>query len=432
MSTSEEVKTDYGPLADLEEQQFKRLYHALDEPILDIRKKYFTFFTIAGILFLALLVLFAYWIKIPNYIKIPVRIENAVHEQVVVFNHSVRVAEFYASSGDTLKRGGPIVRIHSPEIQSLIAAIKTEEKKLHLLQKVDSVLVNEQIAQLEKENLMLYSKLETLKKDQHAATDLHQTNTEAMQAELSYLETVFERNKVLFQDSTISELRFLECQKDYLNKKAELASLKHAYSRTEHDITLQTQQINEELVRNENNQALLFSSYQADKNKISEQIASAKHQLDLYYGSHYMLDGTLILTAPKAGVLTYAYPSQQLLETGATLFRLQSGEGNFSATGTISADKIGYIQSGMPVKVRLETFPVYEWGSLSGAVETVSRSPDEKGGYFLKVLMKSNNLKITPLLQNGQIGVAAILFEEKSLAEYLSNRIQKTAFEVLD
>lgn len=429
---NDEENSTFGPFNDLEQQQYKKFYTSLDVPLMDIRKKYYSIFLIVGTILLIFIVILAITIKIPNYLKIPISIESIEKDDVNLFNHSVNVENFYAKVGDTLSINDSICKVSAPEIQEIISEIKLAQSQLKSLKKFDSLDVGLRISNLDNEVATKQYLLNSLELESKAINDWYISKKAALSEEVIYHENLEQVNRGLFEKDVISKFAYLEIKKNTINKKEELISLPNEFGQKIQQINFKIKEVNGEVVVLRNSQREFSSSYKTNSSKLNEQITVSLDKLKLYYGNFKIVDDGLILLASHKGLLTFGYQSNNLLQPGEILYRLDSSNGGFEARGFIKANKIAYLKPSLTSKIILETFPNYEWGALTGIVNNISKSPNERSLYPFSIKITKENTLISPLLQNGQTGTGYILIEKRTLGNYLFRSLSKTKDELLN
>lgn len=429
------VTKDHSPAQaahqDLEKQQYEVLYKEMDVPLLDIRKQYFSTFLMCALFLLLLTLLFASFVKIPNYLQVPIVMKNTMDDHIVLFNHLARVEEHFVKIGDYIEKDQAISRISSPEIQNLISAIQLAENNIKVLKDYDAKNIDVQIKNIDTQHKMKNKKLEVLQEEKRAAISLYHAQKAVLTSELDYAKMLSNKNKALYEEGLVSELVYLDAEKKYADKLHDQSILEKTHLQALQQFEIRAQVVNEALLTNSIKQTELESKHQLDEHKLREQIDLAQQKLALFYGSYQLDAKGLILLAPMAGKITYYHPDHQLLQIGEILYRLELSQGRFESTGYLQANDIGYVKSEMETKVMLETFPHYEWGSLSGRIKELSVSPNAKGQYTLAIDIIDENDRITPLLQNGQTGTASIIIEKKSLFSYLFRDFRKLTSELV-
>lgn len=425
MSVTNNNTDGLGPYNDLGEHQYSILYKSMDVPLIDIRKKYYYRFVILSLLLLLIAFLLAFLVKIPNYLQLPIVMENAVQDHVKIFNHSTRVKQYFVNLGDTIKEGQPICQISSPEIQNLISAINTAKNNIKALEGYDSKNVNIQIVNIDKQAQEKKRSLEALHGEEEITISLFNSRKLALKSNIAYAKTIRDKNKVLHEHGAVSQEFFLEREKEYSDLQNELSILKNLHLQSIQQFKYKVQEIKEALIAYSITQDELEINYESDKNKLEDQIKLAKDNLQLFYGAYKLDENKIILLAPKDGRITYRYPDNELIETGDIIYRLEEYRGEFESKGLIESKNIGYLKTKMKAKIMLETFPHYEWGSISGHVAKISASPNRNGQYTFSIALDEKNYKISPLLQNGHTGQASIIIEKKSLVGYIFRNFKK-------
>ncbi len=419
MSATKLDNSKRGPYGDLEEQQYNTLYKTMDVPLMDIRRKYFKQFMIVSLLVLGMAIFLASVVPIPNYLQVPIVIENIEQDHSVMFNHSIRVKNYFVNAGEEVKKGEAICHISSPEIQNLISAIRVAQNDIQGLEKHDAQNIDVQMQNLDAQKDAEKNSFTFLKAEKRAATDLFNSRRSGLEKELKYLGNLKNKNHALYREGVISQVEYLRFEKDYTDKLSELSVLEKNHLQNMQQYNLRMQEVNENLVSFSSDQNQIVSNFETDKGKLSDQIELAKKNLQLFYGDYQLRNDELVLLAPKDGAITYLYPDNKLLNSGEILYRLEDAGGQFEANGLVAAAEIGYVDADMVSKIMLETFPHYEWGVLTGEIENISSSPNEEGQYTLSISLTKENPKISPLLQNGQTGTASLVIEQKSLFGYI-------------
>ncbi len=431
MSATNSATDNWGPLGDLEEQQYHALYFAYDVPLQDIRKKSFKWFFRIGTLLLLISLMLASSVPIPNYLQIPIVMENTSKDHVRLFTHAVHVSDRRVSAGEEVQPGQPICKVSSPQIQTLISAIRRAQNDLQVLQEHDSLEVHQQVKNMDKELDARQSRITALLAEQTAAEALFQTQKASLSAEMAYAHTLAQKDSLLFKEEVISEVDHLASQRNHLAMASEMALAEKAYLQRTQQFNHRLAELKESLVTISNQQAERLNRYQAEEQRLRDQLRFARQDLRLHFGAYEIDQDALVLLAPSAGLITYCYLDNQLLQAGEMLYRLAVNKGHYEARGMIEANQIGYVRPEMQAKVMLETFPHFEWGSLTGAVGRISTSPNERGTYPITIAITQDNPKITPFLQNGQTGTCSLVFERKSLFGYMFRDIKRLAAEAV-
>jgi len=419
MSTIDPHQANWGPAHDLEEQQYKTLYHEYDVPLEDLRKRsFFVFSRIVLVLFVIMIILGS-WVPIPNYLELPIVINNTEVDQIRQFDHPVRLNESYVQVGQEVQLGQRLCKIQAPQIKALIASIWEAEYRIEALDKHDTQDLELQSQHFDKQIFARKGRIEALDAEMQASQALFNAQRKVIQDDLTFLEQIKNTNKMLWEQGAESKMNYESAAQDYLARKDELVVLEKNAEQARAQFALRKKELLESKLLLQTQKDERLQNHQTERSKLLDQIALMKQNLKLYYGAYTIEHGALILLAEQAGTITYVCPNNELLQTGEMLFRLELEQGEYLAQARVPASQIGYIQPDMSGKVMLETFPHFEWGSLEAEVEFVSKAPNEQGEFHVSIRLPTENPKISPLLQRGQVGDCALAFESKSLFGYI-------------
>jgi HlyD family secretion protein len=100
---------------------------------------------------------------------------------------------------------------------------------------------------------------------------------------------------------------------------------------------------------------------------------------------------------------------------------------------------IGFVERGLPVKIKLDAFPFHDYGSLTGRVIDISadvRSKDQQGSFY-RVLVAPDTNRITARgkamqLRPGLSVTAEIVTERKTVLDILLAPVRKLRAEMAD
>ena len=81
--------------------------------------------------------------------------------------------------------------------------------------------------------------------------------------------------------------------------------------------------------------------------------------------------------------------------------------------------------------MKLDTYPVYEWGGATGIVSEVSLTPNEKGMFNVRVQVEDLQ-KLRGRLNIGMQGKTNIVTDERTIFGYLFRKFQKTTSELVE
>lgn len=215
----------------------------------------------------------------------------------------------------------------------------------------------------------------------------------------------FERNRSLFEKKVISEEEFEKYQYEYEQATHELATL-----------------IDNQL-----------SQWQTEKNSYSN-----SHQEMLSMMQQEMVDKDLyVVTSPVNGTLDQfrGIYKGTTLQTGTSIAVI-SPDSTLYFDVFVSPRNIGYLYTGVPVNIQVETFNYNEWGTIGGQVLEVSSdffTDTSSGGTYYKVkcsmdkdfLIRKNG--VTGKLKKGMNVTCHFVITRRSLFDLLYQKIDDWA-----
>jgi len=214
-----------------------------------------------------------------------------------------------------------------------------------------------------------------------------------------------DRNELLFEKQVISEEEYEKYQYEYNRAVNELASL------MDNQINQWQQDLNSYSNLHEEMQTLLN---QEIKNKdlyvVTSPVGGTLDQFSgIYAGSSIQLGNTLALISPDSTLFAEIY---------------------------VSPHDIGYIYSGMPVKIQVGSFNYNEWGTIIGKVTEISSDyltdPSGKNAFFKvkcrldkNYLIRKNGTK--GMLKKGMTVLSHFVITERSLFDLLHQKFDDWA-----
>lgn len=150
------------------------------------------------------------------------------------------------------------------------------------------------------------------------------------------------------------------------------------------------------------------------------------------------------LKAPTDGVISGINIKGigQVVQSGAPLLSLVPKNEPLIFEGWLKNEDAGYVTPGMPIKVKLATYPFQKYGWLTGEVtwvgadaetpETMRNSAGEPLFYRIRGLLHSQSLKRNEQLFQSKAGMAAVAdiqIGDRSPFEYLTSPLKKVILE---
>lgn len=411
---------------DLEPQQFARHYMEDDVPLNDVRKSTLRKSVYIGLALFALIITAGFTLKFPDEVSLPFVLKGEVPERIFRFPYPVYVEEIFATTGQKLLPGDRMIRITSPEIVQLISNYRRAEDALtnYRKHKLRSLADTREIVQLQSRQNS--NRQEEIRERQAALDNAWHSNEARLNFELDASTKKLEQNQALYSAKYISALEF----KDYetaqirarnalqtasIEYRRDVAALKEEASR----YGLQQVSLSREDDRN-------VAEATTDSSSLVAALALADHAINNTFGRNEIVAGSLVLKAAEAGILSFVFEGEREVPASATLLKMNNKATGLYAYAVSPPSLIGRLEKGQVAFLKVATFPSYEWGAAQGHIDYLSLTPDEKGGFNVKIPVDDAR-KLSGRLRPGMDGLVAVQLEERSFFEYFFRNFRKVA-----
>ena len=135
-----------------------------------------------------------------------------------------------------------------------------------------------------------------------------------------------------------------------------------------------------------------------------------------------------LIVSPINGKLTYlgALTENEFIEKGAEIFAIIPSDQHYVCLGSFAAQGFGKVKIGQDVRIKLDNFPDFQYGSLPGRIESISPIPNQKQ-YQVKIKLENNlistyNKKI--LFTPEMTGTAEIITEDLTLIKRIFHTLR--------
>ncbi len=294
--------------------------------------------------------------------------------------------EIKVKEGDYVRKGDPLVKLNptlsETEFQRLRALAKLKRENLNRLEaerngksQTGSFLQDELLSARAKE---IHAKINR----QLSVVKAAQAALRRVQIHLSLADTKRQSLGMLFQHGAIPRI-------DYLEAQTEFASLQEEYVAKEQEITQAKEELKQLEAAQRSEILTQLTQEQQDLANLEGQLAQAKEQRDRDTIPASVSGTVYNIKVAKTGATLQ--PGEELLSIAP------EGEELIVEAKVLNRD-IGFVKPGMPVKVKLETFPYQEFGILSGTVEKVSANSvnnQQEGLVFpARVRLKQHSVRV--------------------------------------
>ena len=137
---------------------------------------------------------------------------------------------------------------------------------------------------------------------------------------------------------------------------------------------------------------------------------------------------TIVLTAPQDGKVAFVAIVQEgyFLKRGQEVFHVTPTDEQFFGIVQVHQNQINKITEGQNVIIKLNNYPVEEYGQINGTISYIADEPAIDGLFAIKVNFNHiNQLKNPIKIKSWMTGNAEIITEDVSLQSRIFNSIVK-------
>jgi len=229
------------------------------------------------------------------------------------------------------------------------------------------------------------------------------------ESELVLKKRDLERNRVLFEKGVISAIEYEKKQIEYLQAERNFQNIIVSISQVREAISNANKSKRVSDINHTKDDMVLLKSVFQSFNQLKRSI----REWELQYLLKADIDG-------KVSFLNF-WEENQTVNQGDLVFTIiPNNNSNFIARLRTPTQNSGKLKVGQKVKIKLENYPEEEFGSLPGAITSISAIPDEEGFYLVDVgisekLLTSYNIELE--FKQEMRGTAEIITEDLRLIE---------------
>lgn len=411
---------------DLNATQYEDLYHVDDAPVADLRVKalsrmgwWVVIFALTGVLAGALIVL-------PDTIQTPFVLKSEVTEDIYRFPSAVYVERVHVHNGQKVKAGDTILEISAPDIAALTAELASAQANLKSFDQFKSVATKNE-RQIIEVNIQRIREEIALKKSQLAiAEQKWVSESQKLAHEAQEMKRLFVVNQELYKNGDVSKNELNQHETNALRAKnaQEIAYQSYLENRNllQRDIAskeLEISGLGKQIAKNSNDHLL-------EGDRLKGSYSSVQQRLKGTYGVfETTADNHLLLKAKHNGTVSFVFEGDKEVAPSTILLKMIYEDAPLYAYTQVNSSQIGKVKVGQEVVMKLDAYPVYEWGGATGSVSEVSLTPNEKGMFNVRVQMEGLQ-KLRGRLNIGMQGKANIVTDERTIFGYLFRKFQKT------
>ncbi|GAB4034285.1 HlyD family secretion protein [Spirosoma gilvum] len=419
-------------LEELDERQYEDLYHVDDAPIADVRQKALSRFGWWAVVFTVAGVVTSFTVKIPDMIQTAFVLKSEVAEEIYRFPSAVYVEKLHIQNGQSIKAGTPMLELSAPDISALANEVVIAQDNLRAFRDFKTVSAQAErsiqevaIQKIEQEIALKTAQLTSLEaKWRSESTKLTAETAEASQL-LDQMKGLYKSGDVSKNDLNQAEVSHVRSQNakevaaqtyqsDHTTLTKQIASLQ-----------LEIKSLKKQITKNQADVSLEGERLRSSVNASEKRINGSFGDFDVTANNH------LLLKAPKDGTVSFVFNGDKEVPAGTILAKLIYKDAPLYAHIQVSSSQIGKIKIGQSVVMKLDAYPVYEWGAVKGQVSNVSLTPDENGQFTITANVTDYH-HLRKLMRIGMKGSGNIIFEDETLAGYVFRKFRKVTSELTD
>ena len=419
-------------IQELQPTQYEDLYHIDDAPIADLRIKALSRMGWWAVLLTVAGAVAGFLIVLPDSIQTTFVLKSEITEDIYRFPSAVYVERVHVRSGQKVKEGETILEISAPDIAALTSELVSAQSNLNSFKQFKTISSQNE-RQIIEVNMQRIREEIALKKSQLAIAEqkwVSESNRLTFEAQEN--KRIFGLNQDLFKNGDISknDLNQLETNAIRAQNAYEIAYQEYLENRNmlNREIATRELEINglQKQISKSSNDHLL------EGDRLKGSFTSARQRLEGTYGTFEITSSNhLLLKAKHNGTVSFVFEGDKEVSPGTILLKMIYEEAPLYAHAQVNSSQIGKVQSGQPVVMKMDAYPVYEWGSVSGKVSEVSLTPDEKGLFNVRVRLVDQQ-KLQNRLKIGMQGKSNIIADERTIYGYLFRKFKKVASEMTE
>ncbi|GIV53865.1 MAG: hypothetical protein KatS3mg039_0383 [Candidatus Kapaibacterium sp.] len=358
-------------------------------------------------------------LRVPRQVELSCVLKSNSNERIFRFAEDVFVERYYVRVGDRVRAGMPLVRISSPQIAALVMEYALARLQEEVFETTELPVHAKTQAELRLQQQKVLRQLERTQQARRFALATQQAEIRKLELAARNAREQLEQLRKLRASGYVPET---ELQQAELQKASADEALQRAREQYRRDIASLESQLQELSLdrsiagQSEEKLTLEMRNRRAQLRAARE---TAYQRLRALYGEFELDSGAVVLKAPSDGlVVTYISDAERQVPAGAILLKLSQPATAFYAHAQVPPKDIGSIRAGLPVVVKLSSFPPLRWGVLRGHVRSVSLSPGEHRSYVLEATLNADST-FHGVLQEGMDGTLTVLVEERPVAAYI-------------
>ncbi len=419
-------------IQDLQPTQYEDLYHIDDAPIADLRIKALSRMGWWAVLLTVAGTVAGFIIVLPDSIQTTFVLKSEITEDIYRFPSAVYVERVHVRNGQKVKEGETILEISAPDIAALTSDLLSAQNNLNSFQQFKTISSQNE-RQIIEVNMQRLREEIALKKSQiNIAEQKWASESNKLTFEAQETKRIFGLNQELFKNGDISknDLNQLETNAIRAQNAYDIAYQSYLENRNLLNREIATKEL--EINGMQKQIAKSSSDHLLEGDRLKGSFTSARQRLEGTYGTFEITPNNhLLLKAKHNGTVSFVFEGDKEVSPGTILLKMIYEEAPLYAHAQVNSSQIGKVQVGQEVVMKMDAYPVYEWGAVSGKVREVSLTPDEKGLFNVRVQL-TDQQKLKNRLKIGMQGKSNIIADERNIYGYLFRKFKKVASEMAE
>ncbi|GAB3336883.1 HlyD family type I secretion periplasmic adaptor subunit [Larkinella ripae] len=419
-------------LHDLSENQYEDLYHVDDAPLADLRLKALRRMGWWAVLLVVAGLGAGFVVVLPDTVPTPFVFKSERAEDIYRFPSTVYIERFFVKPGQAVKAGDVLLELSAPDIAALTHELASARANLSSFQRFrtqsadhERSVIEVQIRRLREEIALRESQLRM--NEQKWASESIRLAYDVQ--ETARLLTI---NRQFYKDGDISKNDLNTIESNQLRAKNLYDVAYQNYLDTRNTLNRQITSHELEIKGLEKQRAKSSVDLQLEDAQLNTALTTTRQRIEGAYGTFEMTENNhLRLKASRAGTVSFVFEGEKEAPTGSVLLKLLAEDAPLYAHTQVSSAQIGKIRAGQAVVMKVDAYPVYEWGPGHGKVSQVSFTPDEKGMFNVQIRV-TDQAHLNRLLRIGMRGKADVITDERTVFGHLFRKFRKTASAVID
>ncbi|MGK0470872.1 MAG: membrane fusion protein [Candidatus Azotimanducaceae bacterium] len=376
----------------------------------------FRIYTLALLSFTCALIFYLYWAEyarkatVVGYlepskgiVRVYPNLNSGIVKRVLVKNgQAVASGDVLVELGfpNSLESGGDALELVSRELSHQETLLGLETERVSQNFETEILRSNQRLEEIDVE-LAELAKYVALQRDQIDVANKHV-------ASLSKLR----------KNNSISEIELLRSVSEKIEQEKSLAILTHQQLQ----VSARRTGINHELNR-------LPDRFASEKTQLALRLSEIRQRI-----TQIKVRRGVTVTAPESGTINFLQVKRgEAVSTNKPILGIQPEDSQLQAILLIPSSAVGFIESGMPLRISFDSFPHQQFGTQSGNLLSISKAPISPDDYSGPIGIKAPVYLARAKLQNpyvlafgerkalvpGMLFVCDIILERRSMIDWM-------------